>query len=189
MINRLLFSAAQTIGDKLAEAGIVVLIGVSMVFLLLFLLIGVVKLLQYLNNYLNKWDDMMAVYRANKADRKAIKQSYINERDEAMSKLYNQLESAEISKAQFKDSQAKIKLDYKSKKPEMKEAIAELKAKQRQAKLPQPEAKQMLVAPMEEEVKDSKLIAIITAALAVATEQEQEERKVAFKVRSIKHIK
>ena len=40
----------------------------------------------------------------------------------------------------------------------------------------------------EEVVTDSKLIAIISAAIAVATEQEQAERKVTFKVRSIKHI-
>ena len=82
MINNLLFCAEQTIGDKLAEAGIVVLIGVSMVFVILFLLIGVVKLLQYLNKGLNNWDDIMAIYRANKAERKAIKKSYVDIKDE-----------------------------------------------------------------------------------------------------------
>ena len=82
MINNLLFCAERTIGEKLLEAGIVVLIGVSTVFIVLFLLIGVVKLLQYANKWLNNWDEMMAVYRANKAERKAIKQSYINVKDE-----------------------------------------------------------------------------------------------------------
>jgi len=82
MIINLLFCAERTIGEKLLEAGIVVLIGVSMVFIVLFLLIGVVKLLQYANKWLNNWDEMMAVYRANKAERKAIKQSYINVKDE-----------------------------------------------------------------------------------------------------------
>lgn len=188
MINNLLFCAEKTIGDKLAEAGIVVLIGVSMVFIVLFLLIGVVKLLQYLNKLLNNWDDMMAIYRANKAERKAIKQTFVNEKDEKINELYKQLDNKEITKIEFKDKQGQIKLDYKSKKPEIKQAINDLKSKQKQARLPKPESAIMIAAPSEEVVTDSKLIAIISAAIAVATEQEQAERKVTFKVRSIKHI-
>ena len=99
MINNLLFCAEKTIGDKLAEAGIVVLIGVSMVFIVLFLLIGVVKLLQYLNKLLNNWDDMMAIYRANKAERKAIKQTFVNEKDEKINELYKQLDNKEDRKS------------------------------------------------------------------------------------------
>ncbi len=188
MINNLLFCAKQTIGDKLATAGIVVLIGVSMVFIVLFLLIGVVKLLQYLNKLLNNWDDMMAIYRANKAERKAIKQSYVADRDEKINGLYKQLDCNVITKWEFKEQQAKIKLEYKSKKPEIKQAISDLKTSQKQARLPKPEGATMIAAPSEEVVTDSKLIAIITAAIAVCTEQEQAERKVTFKVRSIKHL-
>ncbi|MDE6967661.1 MAG: OadG family protein [Clostridia bacterium] len=188
MINNLLICAKQTILDKLGEAGIVVLIGVAMVFLVLFLLIGVVKLLQYINKLLNNWDDMMAIYRANKAERKAIKQTYINDRDDKITALYKQLDNNEISKIEFKQAQSQIKLEYKSKKPEIKQAINELRASQKQARLPKPEQAKMLVAPVEEVVTDAKLIAIISAAIAVATEEEQQERKVTFKVRSIKQI-
>ena len=188
MINNLLFCAERTIGEKLLEAGIVVLIGVSTVFIVLFLLIGVVKLLQYANKWLNNWDEMMAVYRANKAERKAIKQSYINVKDEKINELYKQLESSEITKLEFKQKQTQIKLEYKSKKPEIKQAVIDLKISQKQARLPEPKATAQIAAPSEEVVTDSKLIAIISAAIAVATEQEQAERKVTFKVRSIKHI-
>ncbi|MDE6565975.1 MAG: hypothetical protein K2L47_02775, partial [Clostridia bacterium] len=66
--------------------------------------------------------------------------------------------------------------------------VIELKLSQKQARLPEPKATTAIVAPKEELVTDSKLIAIISAAIAVATEQEQAERKVTFKVRSIKHI-
>ena len=188
MINNLLFCAERTIGEKLLEAGIVVLIGVSTVFIVLFLLIGVVKLFQYANKWLNNWDEMMAVYRANKAERKAIKQSYINVKDEKINELYKQLESSEITKLEFKQKQTQIKLEYKSKKPEIKQAVIDLKISQKQARLPEPKATAQIAAPSEEVVTDSKLIAIISAAIAVATEQEQAERKVTFKVRSIKHI-
>ena len=64
----------------------------------------------------------MAVYRANKAERKAIKQSYINVKDEKINELYKQLESSEITKLEFKQKQTQIKLEYKSKKPEIKQA-------------------------------------------------------------------
>lgn len=188
MIN-LLICAEQSLGDKLAEAGIVVLIGVSMVFLLLFLLIGVVKLLQYLNGWLNSWDKMMAIYRADKAERKAVKQSYIDARDEQINLLYKRLEGGEIQKAEFKQLMAKIKQEYNQKKPEIKQAVIALKAEQKQARLPMPITETAPAAPQTEQVvTDAKLVAIITAAIAVATEQEQAERKVAFKVRSIKHI-
>ena len=63
-----------------------------------------------------------------------------------------------------------------------------MKISQKQARLPEPKATAQIAAPSEEVVTDSKLIAIISAAIAVATEQEQAERKVTFKVRSIKHI-
>ncbi len=189
MINNLLLCAEESFGSKMATAGIVVLIGVSMVFIVLFLLIGVVKLLQYINKYLNNWDDMMAIYRANKAERKAIKTSYVDARDEQVNSLYKKLDSNEITKLEFKEASAKIKLEYKSKKPEIKQAISDVKARQKQAKLPKPDSIPSLVAPVAgEEVTDSKLIAIITAAIAVCTEQEQAERKVTFKVRSIKHL-
>lgn len=189
MINNLLICAEESFGSKMATAGIVVLIGVSMVFIVLFLLIGVVKLLQYINKYLNNWDDMMAIYRANKAGRKAVKKSYIDARDEQINELYRQLDNKEISKLEFKEAETKIKLEYKSKKPEIKQAICDVKTRQKQARLPKPESMPAtLVAPCEEEVTDSKLIAIITAAIAVSTEQEQAERKVTFKVRSIKHL-
>jgi len=188
MINNLLFCAERTIGEKLLEAGIVVLIGVSMVFIVLFLLIGVVKLLQYINKYLNNWDDMMAIYRANKAERKAIKTSYVDARDDQLNSLYKKLDNNEITKLEFKEASAKIKLEYKSKKPEIKQAVIDLKISQKQARLPEPKATAQIAAPSEEIVTDSKLIAIISAAIAVATEQEQAERKVTFKVRSIKHI-
>ncbi len=188
MINNLLFCAEQTIGDKLAEAGIVVLIGVSMVFVILFLLIGVVKLLQYLNKGLNNWDDIMAIYRANKAERKAIKKSYVDIKDEQINDLYKKLDNKEITKLEFKEASSKIKLEYKSKKPEIKQAVSDIKASQKQARLAKPESMPMLVEPAGEEVTDSKLIAIISVAIAVCTEQEQAERKVTFKVRSIKHI-
>ncbi len=188
MINNLLFCAEQTIGDKLAEAGIVVLIGVSMVFVILFLLIGVVKLLQYLNKGLNNWDDIMAIYRANKAERKAIKKSYVDIKDEQINDLYKKLDNKEITKLEFKEASSKIKLEYKSKKPEIKQAVSDIKESQKQARLAKPESMPMLVEPAGEEVTDSKLIAIISVAIAVCTEQEQAERKVTFKVRSIKHI-
>lgn len=187
MINNLLFCATK-LGDKMATAGIGLLIGVSMVFLLLLLLIGVVKLMQYANKWLNNWDKMMAVYRANKAEIKAIKKSYADVKDEQINELYLKLDKNEITKSEFKQSEAQIKLEYKSKKPEIKQAIADAKLAQKQKALPKPEATPMIAAPSEEVVTDSKLIAIISAAIAVATEQEQEERKVTFKVRSIKHI-
>ena len=124
MINNLLFCAEKTIGDKLAEAGIVVLIGVSTVFIVLFLLIGVVKLLQYANKWLNNWDEMMAVYRANKAERKAIKQSYINVKDEKINELYKQLESSEITKLEFKQKQTQTNKQTNKPKQNKKTFIA-----------------------------------------------------------------
>lgn len=185
MINNVLLCA--DIVDKLIEAGIVVLIGVSLVFIVLFILIGVVKLLKIADGWLNIWDKKMAVYRANKQEVKALKNSYIDAKEEKVNLLYKKLEKNEIDKNEFKTQLAQIKQDYKDKKPEIKQAVLDLKAKQKAPKTTQTE--NTTVVQTEEVVTDAKLIAIISAALAVATEQEQQERKVTFKVRSIKHIK
>lgn len=188
MINNLLF-CAESFADKMTTTGIGLLIGVSMVFIVLLLLIGVVKLLKFLHKVLNNWDDMMAIYRANKAERKAIKQPYINIRDEQINELYKRLDKQEITKLEFKQESSKIKLEYKSQIPEIKQTVNELKANQKQAKLAKPAQTPMLTAPVVgEEITDSKLIAVISAAIAVMTEEEQAERKVTFKVRSIKQI-
>lgn len=184
MINNLLLGASNkmTAGD----VGIVVLIGVGLVFLILLLLIGVVKLLQLLNKALNKWDEKMAVVRANKAEVKALKMSYENDKDEKINKIYLQLEKGEISKNEFKEQLAKAKNEYKAKKPEIDKAVNDLKAKQKGITQPSQVSEANTNA---EVVTDAKLIAVISAAIAVVTEQEQAERKVKFKVRSIKQIK
>lgn len=180
---------ATDIVDKLAESGIVVLIGVSTVFLLLFLLIGVVKLLQYVEKLLKIWDAKMAVVRANKAEVKAVKQSYIDDRDEEINAIYTKNEKGEMTAKEAKQAIAEIKADFKqNKKPLMDKEVSELKAKQK-GQLTTEESAPVVVANDGEVVTDERLIAVITAAIAVVTEQECAERKVKFKVRTIKHIK
>lgn len=184
MISNILCS---TLGDKLIQSCIVVLIGVSMVFLLLFALIGVVKLLQYVEKGLIKWDKIMSVKRANKAEIKAVKLSFIEAREAEENAVIMAGEKGELTKAEVNAKVKAIKDDFKANKlPLMKKQIAELKAKHKGLTA---DVNENTTTTIEEVVDDEELIAVISAAIAVATERECAERKVKFKVRSIKHIK
>ena len=189
MFNTLLCAEKMSFLDKLADAGIVVVIGVVLVFLILAFLIGIIYILRYLNDVLNKWDDKMVVYRGNKAKLKAIKEEYIIDKDNKINDIYIALENGDINDSEAKIKIAKIKEEYNALKPEIKAKVAELK-EQLSAK-----SEIKVVAPTTNEsvasndVEDERIIAVITAAIAVATEQECAIRKVKFKVRSIKELK
>ena len=186
MINNIL---CATTGTQSVDPAVVVLIGIAVVFLILFFLIGIVKVLRFADGYLNKWDAMMLIVRGNRAEVEALKKSYIETRDDALNEVYiNELNKA-VSKADAKAEIAKIRSGFNTiTKPIMLQAVVELKAKQKAKSLEVTTTEENCVAETEF-VTDARIIAIITAAIAIATEQECAEKKVKFKVRTIKHLK
>ncbi len=185
MINNLLFAAANTVNP-----GIVVLIGVVVVFLILLFLVGIVKLLKFSNTYMDKWDAMMLIFRGNRAEVASLKKSFIDTRDEALNDIYISEQRKEITKQDAKSELAKIKAEFNTvTKPIMLKAISDLKASQKAKSTEATDATQNdCVCANGDIVTDPRLIAAITAAIAIATEQECAERKVKFKVRTIKHL-
>lgn len=185
MLNGIL-CASEFVG-KLEQAGIVVLIGVSTVFVLLFILIGVVKLLRYFNTYMDKWDVMMTGVRSQRAEIKAVKKKVKDDYYAAIDKINIAYEN-DKNTAVKTESLKKAKEDYERNLDKAKEEIVLIKAKYEkssESSVPTETTKSEVLT----EVDDKKLIAVITAAVAMATEQECAERKVAFKVRSIKQIR
>lgn len=193
MFNNLLCVEKMSFVDKLSEAGTVVLIGIVLVFIILAFLIGIVQTLRYFDRIMNKWDGMMLIYRSNKAKYKAIKTEYIDNRDILINEVYALLTSKEIDESDAKKRIANIKADYIALKPEINAKIADAKAENKKAKNAIAVIDSTSSVASNEEacqnVSDDKIIAVITAAIAVATEQECAIRKVKFKVRSIKEVK
>lgn len=187
MINNILCAAtaAQSI-----DPAVVVLIGVVVVFLILLFLICIVKVLHFADGHLNKWDAMMLIVRGNRAEVGALKKSFIETRDDALNVVYINEQNNAVSKADAKAEIAKIRSDFNTiTKPIMVQAIADLKAKQKANSLESINTTEDNCVVETECVTDARIIAIITAAIAIATEQECAEKKVKFKVRTIKHLK
>lgn len=188
MFNTLLCAEKMSFVDKLAEAGIVVLIGVTLVFIILAFLIGIIYILKHFNVAMNKWDDKMATYRSNKAYLKSIKNEYYENKNNKINEIYLLLEKGEIDNAEAKKRIVEIKADFLAIKPEIKAKVAEAKLKLANKTNTNVE-NALVIEESQADIFDEKIIAVITAAIAVATEQECAIRKVKFKVRSIKEVK
>ncbi len=182
MINNILAATAEV------NPGIVVLIGISVVFLILLFLVAIVKLLKFSNKYLDNWDEFMLVVRGNRAEVLAVKKSYIDVRDEALNIVYIKGSSKELTAGEVKAQVAEIRAEFNTvTKPIMLQEVIDLKAKHKAVSAASSEECSCCKSSCNA-VIDAKLIAVITAAIAVATEQECAERKVKFKVRTIKHL-
>lgn len=128
MLNMICITGAE-LAAKAKEAGIVVLIGVVMVFVILALLIGVVQLLKYLNSWMNVWDAHMIYVRERKGEVKKIKVANSDRFSLELNTINSKKDSGEMTSEQAEKALAVLAADKAKAKLELVKQKRELNIK------------------------------------------------------------